>query len=117
LIRGLVNRHQQTDKGFGPALGPAAAGAAERCFAGLGYRVECESSPWVLRPDARNPAARYAAAELQRQLIQGWAEAASENAPDRLASIEAWRARRLAHVDANRSHLIVGHTDLAAWLP
>ena len=28
-----------------------------------------------------------------------------------------WRARRLAHVDAGRSRLTVGHDDLAAWLP
>ena len=37
-IVALVNRHQRTDKGFGPALGPDAPGLAERCFATLGYR-------------------------------------------------------------------------------
>ena len=35
----------------------------------------------------------------------------------RAAAIDGWRARRLAHVDAQRSHLTVGHEDLAAWLP
>ncbi|MEP7307518.1 MAG: class I SAM-dependent methyltransferase [Acidobacteriota bacterium] len=117
VIRDLVNRHQQTDKGFGPALGPTASGAAERCFAGLGYRVESEPSPWVLAPETREDVAGRAIAELQRQLIDGWAEAASEMAPERLASIDSWRARRLAHVDANRSGLTVGHSDMAAWLP
>ena len=118
LIRDLVNRHQQGDKGFGPALGPAASGAAERCFADLGYRVESEPSPWVLTPDARDDvAAAPSTGELQRQLIEGWAEAASEMAPERLRSIEDWRSRRLAHVNANRSCLTVGHSDMAAWLP
>jgi len=58
-----------------------------------------------------------ATAELQRQLIDGWAQAASEMAPEHLTAIEGWRSRRTAHVDANRSSLTVGHSDLAAWLP
>jgi hypothetical protein len=53
--------------------------------------------------------------ELQRQLIDGWAQAATEIAPARRALIDHWKARRLEHVDANRSHLVVGHEDLAAW--
>jgi hypothetical protein len=118
LIRDLVNRHQHGDKGFGPALGPAAAAAAERCFADRGYRVEHESTPWVLTPDTRDDVlAGRTTAELQRQLIDGWAEAASEMAPERTATIKRWRTRRLDHVNANQSGLTVGHTDLAAWLP
>src|SRR5260221_693568 len=39
-IVALVNEHQRTDKGFGPALGPAATDAAERVFAQAGYRVQ-----------------------------------------------------------------------------
>ena len=35
-IVSLVNEHQRTDKGFGPALGPDATDAAERCFGDLG---------------------------------------------------------------------------------
>ena len=31
--------------------------------------------------------------------------------------VNSWLARRLAHVDAGRSHVTVGHEDLAAWLP
>jgi GNAT superfamily N-acetyltransferase len=106
-IRALVNRHQRRDKGFGAALGPAAADRAAECFARLGYYVEREPSPWVLTSDS---------AALQRQLIAGWAEAASEMAPERRSSIEAWRMRRLAHIDAGRSLITVGHADLAAWL-
>jgi hypothetical protein len=62
----------------------------------------------VLAPDAR---------ELQRQLIEGWAEAAREIAPAQTSTIENWLGRRLAHIEANRSHVVVYHDDLAAWLP
>jgi hypothetical protein len=107
-ILDLVNQHQRTDKGFGPALGPAATDAAERCFASLGYQVQRDPSDWMLPPESR---------DLQRQLIEGWAAAALAISPDRSSSIRDWLARRLAHVAGNRSRLIVGHQDLAAWLP
>jgi hypothetical protein len=107
-VRELVNAHQRLDKGFGPALGPAGCGAAERYFSSLGYRVERAPSQWVLERDGD---------QLQRQLIEGWAGAAAEVAPDLSSAIVSWKARRLAHVAAGRSRLIVGHEDLAAWLP
>jgi hypothetical protein len=107
-VRDLVNQHQRTDKGFGPALGPDATDAAERCFASLGYQVQREPSDWVLPPESE---------ELQRYLIEGWAEAAMAIAPDRSASISGWRTRRLEHVASRRSRLVVGHQDLAGWLP
>jgi len=106
-VRELVNRHQRTDKGFGRALGPDASAVAERHLVGLGYRVAREPSDWVVQPGSR---------ELQRQLIEGWAGAAAAIAPDALARISDWRDRRLAHVAADRSRLVVGHEDLAAWL-
>ena len=31
--------------------------------------------------------------------------------------IDAWLERRLAHLEAERSEVVVGHDDLAAWLP
>jgi hypothetical protein len=106
-IRDLVNQHQRTDKGFGPALGPDATDAAERCCASLGYRVQRETSDWVLSPESD---------QLQRQLIEGWAEAAMTIAPERSASIRGWLMRRLAHVASGRSQLVVGHQDLAGFI-
>jgi len=106
LVRALVNRHQQTDKGFGGALGPAATETAERLFRGAGYQVRVEPSDWLLSPDERS---------LQRALVEGWALAAAEMAPDQSEVIERWRTRRLAHVEHGRSRLQVGHQDLAAW--
>jgi hypothetical protein len=106
-MRDLVNQHQRTDKGFGPALGPDATDAAERCFASFGYQVQREPSDWVLSPESE---------ELQRRLIEGWAEAAMAIAPDRSASISGWRTRRLEHVASRRSRIVVGHQDLAGLI-
>lgn len=108
MIRELMNRHQKTDKSFGTAAGPDATDAAARCFSAVGYRVRREASAWVLRPETRG---------LQRELIEGWAKAAGDIAPQQSALVDDWLARRLAHVDAGRSHLTVGHEDLAAWPP
>jgi hypothetical protein len=106
-VRALVNQHQRTDKGFGAALGPDAAGCAAELLEAAGYRVLRESSDWRLQPDEP---------ELQRQLILGWAEAAAELAIDDARSIFDWRDRRLAHVTANRSRRVIGHQDIAGWI-
>ena len=109
IVRDLMNQHQRRDKGLGgPAAGPDAIACAERCFAEAGYSVQREPSDWTLGPDV---------AALQRMLIDGWAHAATEMLRDRPATIASWRARRLAHIDAGRSRLVVGHDDLAAWPP
>ena len=106
-VRTLMNRHQRTDKGLGgPAAGPDAGAVAEQCFLREGYRVRREPSDWVLGPADR---------DVQRLLIDGWSDAATEMAPDRASAIARWRARRLAHVEAGRSRVVVGHDDLAAW--
>jgi hypothetical protein len=107
-IRELVNQHQRTDKGLGPAAGPTAAMRAGELFAAAGYHMEREASDWVLTNESHL---------LQSQLIDGWAEAASAVAPQHSAEIDDWRERRLAHVEAGHSQLIVGHKDLAGWLP
>jgi SAM-dependent methyltransferase len=101
-----VNRHQRTDKGFGPALGPEAVAAAKRAFEAHGYRCVVASSDWVLGP---------ADAALQAALIDGWAEAAQAIAPEAGTDLAAWReARRAA---AGRTRLVVGHADLVALPP
>ena len=106
-VRDLMNLHQrQNNKGFGRAAGPDAVDCAERAFGAAGYQVRREPSDWVLPPAAR---------ELQRRLIEGWAEAAVEVAPDRAPMIGRWLARRLAHVESHRSRVVVGHEDVAAW--
>lgn len=105
LIRELVNRHQRTDKGFGPALGPAASDSAERAFAGAGYAVRRAASDWMLEPDMT---------ELQAQLIDGWAAAAVEIDGHRSDAVGQWRSRRQALVNRGASTIVVGHEDLLA---
>ena len=108
-IRELMNRHQRgSDKGFGRAAGPEAVEYAARHFAAAGYHVQRAASDWVLLPGTQ---------DLQRQLIGGWAGAAVEIAPDQTEMVARWLARRLAHVEAHRSRVTVGHEDFAAWLP
>jgi hypothetical protein len=107
VVRALMNWHQKTDKGLGGvAAGPDAAAVAEQCFAQAGYRVRREPSDWIFGPADR---------EAQQLLIDGWAGAATEVAPHDATAIALWRARRLAHVEAGRSRVVVGHDDLAAW--
>jgi hypothetical protein len=108
VIRDLLNRHQHTDKGLGgAAAGPEAVESVIRCFSNAGYRVETDPSDWSLGT---------AEHELQRRLIEGWAEAATEMRAD-LPMIASWRDRRIAHVDAGRSRIVVGHQDVAALVP
>jgi len=105
-VRDLVNRHQRDDKGFGPALGPAAADEAVGQFAAAGFDVDRDRSDWRLAAGD---------GELQRALIDGWATAAIDMAPDRAAIVDGWRARRLAHVDGGTSIIVVGHEDIAGF--
>jgi len=103
-VRRLVNEHQRTNKGFGPALGPGAGKQAIELLAASQYDVRHERSDWVLGAEFR---------ELQRQLIDGWVSAAADMAPDCRRQFEDWRRRRLEHLDAGRSRILVGHVDVA----
>lgn len=103
-VRDLVNRHQRSDKGFGPAAGPDATTIAARLFTVAGYRVWCRASDWWLDGDP----------DLQHALVEGWADAAVEIAPGEAAAIEGWRTARRAAIAAGLSRIVVGHQDLAA---
>jgi hypothetical protein len=103
----LFNRHQLGDKGFGPALGPRAAAAAEAVLGAHGYHVRVAPSDWLVGANA--PA-------LQLALLDGWLGAARAIAPERGAALRAWHERRSAHVAAGGLSLRVGHVDLVGWL-
>jgi hypothetical protein len=98
-----VNQHQQSDKGFGPALGPEAAAAAPSRFEAVGYAVTQGPSDWVFGPKD---------AEIQTEVLTGWAVAAREMGAPSISEIIGWLARRRDHIAAGRSSMRVGHVDL-----
>ena len=104
-IVAAVNAHQRTDKGFGPALGAAAAAFAIARFEALGYSVVHGASDWLLRPDDR---------KMQTEILAGWASAAHDMDTLPRADTAAWHARRRAAVAAGRTSLRVGHIDFFA---
>ena len=105
-LEDAINRHQRSNKGFGPALGPTAAAACAAQLAALGYRVESCASDW--RIDAEQAA-------LGTALIDGWVRAASEVAPDRSAALQAWGEARAGSLARGAVELVVGHRDVLGW--
>ncbi|MEY4880058.1 MAG: hypothetical protein RJB62_1527 [Pseudomonadota bacterium] len=106
-VTSLFNAHMQRDKGFGPALGPDAAEALSECFAREGYNVEIGESPWRIASGAT---------ALQRQLLEGYVRAASEQDPSRSPAIQNWAKRRSRHLEDGGSSLFVGHHDVLVRL-
>jgi hypothetical protein len=99
------NRHQRTDKGFGPALGPTAASRAAERFGHFGYAVVQGHSDWTMEPDDRS---------IQETLLASWAEVANVATALPPVQVAGWLARRRAHLAAGRSRLRVGHVDIFA---
>ena len=104
-VTDAVNRHQCGDKGFGPALGPEAAATAPSRFEAVGYTVTQGSSDWVFGPKD---------AEIQTEVLTGWAVAAREIGETSIGDIIGWLARRRDHIAAGRSSMRVGHVDFFA---
>src|SRR5690606_17274244 len=84
-MREAFDRHQRTDKGFGPAAGPNASDALAAAFARYGYSVVRGKSPWVLDAHHRT---------LRRELERGWASAVRETGLVHPATIDDWLAHR-----------------------
>jgi hypothetical protein len=99
------NRHQRTDKGFGPPLGPTASARAAERFEHFGFAVVQGRSDWVLGPDER---------DIQDALFAGWAGVGALTTVLSPEEIAGWLARRRSHLAAGRSQLRIGHVDLFA---
>ncbi|MDM0039007.1 hypothetical protein QTH89_21415 [Variovorax sp. J22G21] len=110
LVLAQFHAHQQRDKGFGPALGGAAAGRAADRLAAAGYRVTRTATDWQV--DGSRGMADLA---MLQAMVEGIAAAAAEQAPALAERARHWQARKLAQLDTLR--LQVGHTDVQAWLP
>ncbi len=107
-IEALFNVHQRGDKGFGPAMGPAATGLMSDILTGLGYRVLTAPTPWDLGPHD---------AVIQCEFIAGVVAACLEASPGERERIMAWSERRRRTVGKGHSRLLVGHDDLLALPP
>lgn len=100
-IIAAFNRHQRTDKGFGPALGPTAITTAIALFERIGYAIVQGRADWELGP----------ADAPQVEVLAGFAAAAlAVGTP--AAEVEGWISRR--KLARQRSTLRVGHVDLFA---
>ena len=101
-VTAAFNRHQRGDKGFGPALGPAAVARAADLFRAAGYAVQVADSPWRIGPDQ---------AALGAALLEGIGAAAAEAgvAPEQAARWAAVRRAMLA-----QGEMVIGHLDLLA---
>lgn len=108
LIRAAFNAHQRGPGPFGSGLGPDAATELADRLQAIGYRVHSAPSPWHVPSEQ---------ATLQRELIQGWGEAATEQCPDQADRIKAWTEQRLTEAGTSEFVLTVGHTDVLALPP
>lgn len=104
-MRTLFNRHQKSDKGFGPAAGPDATSALAAAFSTQNYNVLRGRSPWVLAAES---------ATLRDAVDEGWAGAVVETGDVSRADADAWLAARRGSAKAVT---IVGHEDLLALPP
>jgi SAM-dependent methyltransferase len=101
-VADAFRRHQGIDKGFGPALGPAASCRMTTALEARGFTVWAEKSPWRLGPEQ---------AALIAALAEGWAAAA------RAAGLEGAVADRWLANRRRAERCVIGHTDLFATPP
>lgn len=98
------NRHQQNDKGFGPAAGPAATRLLVKALRRAGYRLTRGASPWRLGP---------ATAPLRAAFLEGLVAAVGETGLLPEKALRDWAAAR----GADETGITVGHQDLFALPP
>jgi hypothetical protein len=98
-------RHQAGDKGFGPALGPAAASYLADRLAVLGYGVMTAGSDWRIGAEHQ---------DLLQQMVGEAAAVAGEMEPAAAMHISGWLAERRAQIQGGLLALTVGHVDLFA---
>jgi SAM-dependent methyltransferase len=102
-IRARFVAHQCSDKGFGRALGPAAAGHLAGTLAARSCEVALERADWTLGPGDR---------PLLDATCEGILAAARAIGNDAL--LERWAARRHRQLAAGDLRLTIGHLDLLA---
>lgn len=96
----LFNRHQRTDKGFGPALGGSACDHLSRA---IDFTVLPAPSEWVLGPND---------GPMVEAFVEGMADAAQQIAPDQESLISRWLSARRDLARRGIGGAFVGHDDL-----
>ncbi|WP_439518949.1 class I SAM-dependent methyltransferase [Hydrogenophaga sp.] len=104
----LFAAHQRRDKGLGAALGAKAVATLLPALRHAGYQVRQARSDWMV-DGRRHTTDRH----LMGSLIDGMADAAVEQAPERTDALRGWQSRRGELVAQTR--LRVGHVDVLAW--
>jgi hypothetical protein len=105
-VRGWIEAHQATDKGFGPGLGRHAPPLLAELLARHGFDVFTAESDWNIGP---------ADTAMHGALLEGYRNAALEIAPpDRTDAIEGWAQRRLEEAAKGQLTAIIGHVDIFA---
>lgn len=99
-----LNRHQRTDKGFGPALGPDAAQTAISLFEAKDCRVVRGLSDWEITP---------ASSGFLLEFLGGWLRVGRELKLPEDALLDWWRDRE-AMIRSGRLAMRVGHIDFVA---
>ena len=99
------NRHQETDKGFGPALGPMAVAVTIKELKDVGFQVFTGHSDWVADGQYKT---------FQELLLEGWHAAACELDAVNSARFDDWLMERLAHIHTGQLEVQVGHQDIFA---
>ncbi|MEE4637990.1 MAG: class I SAM-dependent methyltransferase [Wenzhouxiangella sp.] len=108
FVREQFNLHQRRDKGLGAALGPTAAELLPGIFGEHGFDVQTQPSDWEL------PAGDALTRHLGRSLLQGWRNAAAEQAPEAQGRIEQWYNKRQRALASGELGVRVGHVDVLA---
>lgn len=103
------NGDQQSDKGFGVALGPQAVQSASALLEAAGYETRTARTDWRLDSCRRN------ARRLISPLLEGHARIARLAYPDRGAEVDDWVQRRRRELRCGRLRVNIGHQDLVAW--
>ena len=97
------NLHQQSDKGFGAALGPEASQHLFEAGTRLGFHAEMARSPWKLGPRD---------AELQLAFLDGLEQPVREVGRLSQTGFSDWLAFRRNAVTSGGSVCHIGHTDV-----
>lgn len=105
LLVSAYLRHMEQDKGFGPALGPAAQPQLVQWLDGRDYTLDWAHSDWRLG---------CAHAAATRHWLRGMAAAAVAHSPILREVAEAWLHRRRAELAGGWLQIEIGHFDLLA---